>query len=195
MAEGREASTVYWIDPERRGIIPLDGFYVPRRLRRTVRQQVFEIRCDTDFPAVIHSCAERTRTRRDTWINDEILDLYLALTRMGYVHTVECWQEGRLVGGLYGVALGGAFFGESMFSRVNDASKVALVHLVARLRVGGFQLLDSQFTTEHLERFGAVEIPRPQYRQMLAQALGRAARFPAEIDRDSLEAVLQPVSP
>ncbi len=191
MAEGRDASTVYWIHPERRGIIPIHDFHVPRRLRRTVRRQPFEIRCDTDFPGIIKGCAEPTRTRRDTWINREIMSLYMALDEMGYVHTVECWQDGRLVGGLYGVALGGAFFGESMFSRVRDASKVALVHLVARLRAGGFLLLDSQFTTEHLETFGAHEIPRPQYRQLLTRALGLPARFPVEIDPETLAEVLQ----
>ena len=191
MAEGRDAPTLYWIDPERRGILPLDGFHTPRRLRRTVRRRPFEIRCDTAFDAVIRACAEPTPERRDTWISPEIVRLYKALDAMGRVHTVECWQAGELVGGLYGVAIGGAFFGESMFSRVRDASKVALVHLVARLVHGGFQLLDTQFTTEHLQGFGAIEIPRSRYRQLLSRALAVEAHFPREIPDAALEAALR----
>lgn len=181
MAEGRDAATVYWIDPERRGVMPIEAFRVPRRLRRTVRQKLFEIRCDHDFRAVMRGCAEPGPHRRDTWINDEIVRLYSSLNEMGCVHTVECWLDGRLVGGLYGVALGAAFFGESMFSRARDASKVALVHLVARLEAGGFRLLDAQFVTEHLARFGAIEVPRAEYRRMLAAALPHAARFPLDL--------------
>jgi len=186
MAEAHDAATIYWLDPERRGILPLDGLHVPRRLRRTVRQGRFEIRCDSDFPAVVEGCAERTESRRETWINTEIADLYRALFDTGRAHTVECWREGRLVGGLYGVALGAAFFGESMFSRERDASKVALVHLVARLVTGGFHLLDTQFTTEHLENFGAIEVPRAQYREMLARALTVPARFPNRLSDAAL---------
>lgn len=186
MAEGREAPTMYWIDPERRGILPLDSFHVPRRLRRTIRQGIFEVRCDTDFAGVIEGCAEPTAERRDTWINHEIVSLYAALYDRGYVHTVECWRDGELVGGLYGVAIGAAFFGESMFSRARDASKVALVHLAARLVHGHFKLLDSQFTTDHLETFGAIEVPRTRYRQLLADALARAADFPLELPEQAL---------
>lgn len=194
MAEGRDAPTMYWIDPERRGIIPLNGFHVPRRLRRTVRQELYEVRCDTDFLSVIRGCAEPSPGRRDTWINQEIVSLYAALFDRGYVHTVECWRDGELLGGLYGVALGAAFFGESMFSRARDASKVALVHLVARLDRGGFKLLDSQFTTEHLERFGAIEIPRTRYRQLLADAIGTPATFPLDLSRAELERFLAQTS-
>ena len=190
MAEGRNARTLYWIDPERRGVLPLADFHVPRRLRRTVRSKAFEVRCDTAFDAVIRACAEPSEHRRDTWINDEILRLYTALNEMGCVHTVECWQRGELVGGLYGVAMGAAFFGESMFSRVRDASKVALVHLAARLDHGGFRLLDTQFTTEHLERFGALELPRSRYRKALEQALASEARFPTELPEQALDAFL-----
>lgn len=191
MAEGRDARTLFWIDPERRGILPLADFHVPRRLRRTIRRGQFEVRCDTDFQAVIRGCAEPRDERRDTWINEEILRLYSALNDMGCVHTVECWHEGQLVGGLYGVAMGAAFFGESMFSRVRDASKVALVHLAARLDHGGFRLLDTQFTTDHLEGFGAIEVPRSRYRQALAEALATQARFPVDLPADVLDAFLR----
>ncbi|MFN4088318.1 MAG: leucyl/phenylalanyl-tRNA--protein transferase [Alphaproteobacteria bacterium] len=190
MAEGRDARTVYWIDPERRGIMPLDRFHVPRRLRRTVRRGPFEIRCDSDFEAVIHGCAAPGPDRSDTWINAEIVRLYAGLFDMGNCHTVECWHDGELVGGLYGVALGGAFFGESMFSRARDASKVALVHLAARLVAGGFRLLDAQFVTEHLATFGAVEVPRSHYRRMLAESIGTEAAFPSELSDAALEAFL-----
>lgn len=190
MAESRDASTVYWIDPKRRGVLPLDTFHVPRRLRRTVRQGRFEIRIDHDFDGVIEGCATPTAERGDTWINPEIRRLYRALFERGIVHTVECWREGRLVGGLYGLALGGAFFGESMFSRERDASKVALVHLVARLRRGGFTLLDAQFITEHLAQFGAVEVPKRHYREMLDAALAVAARFEADLPADALNETL-----
>jgi len=191
MAEGRDAQTVYWIDPERRGIMPLESFHVPRRLRRTVRHGAFEIRCDSDFHAVIAGCADPGPDRADTWINPEIVRLYSGLFEMGNCHTVECWQDGELVGGLYGVALGGAFFGESMFSRARDASKVALVHLVARLVTGGFRLLDAQFVTEHLATFGALEIPRSQYRRMLAEAVATHAVFPTALPKDALDRFLQ----
>ena len=195
MAEGRDARTLYWIDPERRGILPLDAFHVARRLRRTVRRGIFDVRCDTAFDAVIAGCAAPNPDRNDTWINQEILRLYSALNEMGCVHTVECWQGGTLVGGLYGVAMGGAFFGESMFSRARDASKVALVHLVARLVRGGFRLLDTQFTTEHLESFGAIEVPRTRYRQMLATALATEAHFPLGVTEEDLEAVMRREEP
>lgn len=194
MAEHREDPTLYWIDPEKRGILPLDDFHIPRRLRRTVRSGRFEIRCDTAFEDVIRACAAPGPDRRDTWINDEIVRLYTDLHEMGRAHSVETWLDGRLVGGLYGVVLGAAFFGESMFSRETDASKIALVHLVARLRKGGFRLLDTQFVTEHLSRFGAAEVPRAGYRQMLAAALDQQASFETELSQPELEAFLQSVT-
>ncbi|WP_137392287.1 leucyl/phenylalanyl-tRNA--protein transferase [Rhodoligotrophos defluvii] len=190
MAESAEDSALYWIDPERRGIIPLDAFHVPRRLKRTIRQRVFEVRIDTDFPAVIGACAEPKPSRRSTWINDRIRALYGQLFQLGVCHTVECWQDGALVGGLYGVRVGAAFFGESMFSRARDASKVALVHLVARLNAGGFALLDTQFVTSHLTRFGACEISRDEYRGMLDEALCMEGDFHAFREDGDPEAVL-----
>jgi leucyl/phenylalanyl-tRNA---protein transferase len=150
---------------------------VARRLRRVVRRRIFEIRCDTAFEDVIRACAEASEKRPNTWINDEIVRLYMALFARGMAHTVECWRDGRLAGGLYGVSLGAVFFGESMFSRENDASKVALVHLVARLRLGGFRLLDTQFLTPHLARFGGIEITRARYHRLLAEALSYRAVF------------------
>jgi leucyl/phenylalanyl-tRNA---protein transferase len=177
MAESAAEREIFWVDPVRRGILPLDRFHVPSRLRRTVRSGRFTVRCDSSFEAVMHGCAEATSERPQTWINDEIIALYTALFRRGAAHCVECWSDGVLAGGLYGVQLGAAFFGESMFSRATDASKVALVHLVARLRSGGFTLLDTQFVTNHLRRFGAVEIPRREYHALLAAALRRKAHF------------------
>jgi leucyl/phenylalanyl-tRNA--protein transferase len=177
MAERRDGERLYWLDPELRGVQPLDAFHLPRRLARTVLSDAFEVRCDTAFAEVMQGCAAPTADRPETWINPEIERLFSALHVMGHAHSVECWQDGVLVGGLYGVALGGAFFGESMFSAARDASKVALVHLVARLRLGGFRLLDTQFVTEHLARFGAVEIPRAEYRRRLVVALEAPARF------------------
>jgi leucyl/phenylalanyl-tRNA---protein transferase len=171
MADAREDSKVFLIDPERRGVIPLDGFHVSRRLARTVRAEPFEIRVDTAFAKVVEACAEAGPDRPQTWINRPIERLYADLHRLGHAHSVECWRDGELVGGLYGVSLKGAFFGESMFSRARDASKVALTHLIARLIAGGYVLLDTQFMTEHLARFGAVEISRADYRRRLKQAL------------------------
>jgi len=189
MAESAEDQELFWVDPQRRGIIPLDDFHVPRRLRRTVRNGAFEIRCDTAFAAVMRGCAAATSERPQTWINDEIIQLYTALFRRGAAHSVEAWLDGTLVGGLYGVHIGAVFFGESMFSRVTDASKVALVHLVARLRRGGFMLLDTQFTTAHLERFGAVEIPRREYHARLKAALARKAQFVLALPGDVLSSL------
>jgi leucyl/phenylalanyl-tRNA--protein transferase len=190
MAETRSGDRLYWLDPERRGVLPLERFHLPRRLKRTVRGGPFEVRIDTAFAAVMRACAEPTEVRPQTWINDAILRLYAELHARGFAHSVETWAAGELVGGLYGVALGGAFFGESMFSRVRDASKVALVHLAARLVVGGFKLLDTQFVTAHLRQFGAVEIPRREYRRLLAAALARTAYFPSALADDPLS-VLQ----
>jgi leucyl/phenylalanyl-tRNA--protein transferase len=175
MADGRHARKLGWYDPDRRGIFPLEHFYVPRRLRRTVLQRVYDVTINRDFESVIRACAD---VRRDTWINDAIIDLYLRTHRLGFAHSVEARdKEGRLVGGLYGIALGGAFFGESMFSAARDASKVALVHLVARLKARGFTLLDTQFVNPHLLQFGCIEISRAEYHARLAAALAQETRF------------------
>jgi len=171
MGEARDDPRVFLVEPEERGVIPLDGFHIPTRLRRTVRSEPFVVRADTAFEAVLDACAAPQPGREDTWINGPIRRLYLALHAMGHAHSLECWRDGRLVGGLYGVTLGGAFFGESMFSRERDASKVALVHLVARLKQGGWRLLDAQFQTEHLSQFGTVETPQADYLKLLAKAL------------------------
>ncbi len=171
MAETRRGNRLYWLDPERRGVLPLDRFHAPRRLLRTVRSGPYTVTSDQDFPGVIAACASSAPGREDTWINPDIERLFGALHQLGHAHSVECWWEGALVGGLYGVSLGGAFFGESMFSRARDASKVALVHLVARLRAGGYQLLDTQFTTSHLEQFGTEEVPRDEYKRLLSAAV------------------------
>lgn len=181
MAESADEPELFWVDPRQRGILPLDAFHVPRRLRRIMRHGGFEIRCDTVFEDVIRGCAEATEKRPNTWINDEIVRLYAALFARGSAHSVEAWRDGVLIGGLYGVSLGAAFFGESMFSRVSDASKVALVHLAARLRFGGYRLLDTQFLTAHLARFGGIEITRARYRRLLADALSYCASFPLEL--------------
>lgn len=186
MAESRRDQEIHWIDPEVRGIIPLADFYVPRRLRRRMRRGDFEVTADSAFDQVILGCAEPTENRPDTWINPTIERLYRDLHELGFAHSVECWQGRRMVGGLYGVALGGAFFGESMFSRVSDASKAALVHLTLRLELGGFKLLDTQFTTPHLNQFGATEIRRDQYRHLLAEAVPAAADFPREVSEQQL---------
>ena len=177
MAESADDPELFWVDPRRRGILPLDAFHVARRLRRMVRRRIFEIRCDSAFEDVIRACSEASEKRPNTWINDEIVRLYAALFARGAAHSVECWRDDRLAGGLYGVSLGAVFFGESMFSRENDASKVALVHLVARLRLGGFRLLDTQFLTPHLARFGGIEISRTRYHRLLAEALSYRAVF------------------
>lgn len=177
MADARDDDRVFLIDPERRGVIPLDGFHVARRLARTVRSDRFEVRVDGAFPEVVRTCAAQAPGRMETWINGPIEALYSELFQDGHAHSVECWREGRLVGGLYGVSLAGAFFGESMFSRERDASKVALVHLVARLIDGGYTLLDTQFLTEHLATFGAQEIPRREYHRRLGHALTVQADF------------------
>jgi leucyl/phenylalanyl-tRNA---protein transferase len=171
MADSADDPMLYWVEPEMRGVLPLDAFHVARRLKRTVRSDLFEVRVDSDFDAVIAGCATPRPGRRATWINAPIRKLYGALFRAGHVHTVEAWQGERLVGGLYGVSLGAAFFGESMFSEARDASKVALVHLVARLKRGGFRLLDAQFLTAHLAQFGAIEMPRDDYVRLLDAAV------------------------
>ncbi|WP_375462296.1 leucyl/phenylalanyl-tRNA--protein transferase [uncultured Enterovirga sp.] len=171
MAEDADDPGLFWVEPQRRGIFPLDSIHISRRLARTVRQDVFEIRVDTDFDAVIEGCASPAEGRGRTWINRRIRRLYGDLFDLGHCHTVETWQKGRLVGGLYGVRLGAAFFGESMFRRARDASKVAFVHLVARLVAGGFTLLDAQFVTSHLATLGAVELERRVYAARLDEAV------------------------
>lgn len=198
MAETAEDRSIFWVDPEERGILPLDAFHVPRSLRKTIRRGHFEMRIDTAFPAVVDACAEPTPDRPQTWINADIRNLYLALFHEGHAHSVETWHDGRLVGGLYGVSLGAAFFGESMFSRETDASKAALVHLHARLVQGGYRLLDTQFLTTHLARFGALEIARADYQRRLEDAVSRSADFRA-LDRQPAGAAsdgvgLQPFS-
>lgn len=194
MAEDSTSQELFWIDPEERGILPLDAFHLPRRLRKTVRQNPFTIRVDTAFRQVMEACAASRPGREGTWINDQILSLYTELHEKGFAHSVECWQGGKLVGGLYGVRLGAAFFGESMFSEVKDASKVALVHLVARLRHGGFLLLDTQFVTDHLAQFGAVEIPRADYKLLLQRAVTQQGDFYSLPLDAPPELVLQSVS-
>jgi leucyl/phenylalanyl-tRNA--protein transferase len=190
MSESRDADELFWVDPEYRGIIPLGDFHVPRRLRKLVRAQPFEIRIDADFAGVMDGCAESGEGRRETWINNEIVRLYTGLHEMGHAHSVECWRDGQLVGGLYGVALKGAFFGESMFSRARDASKVALVHLVALLRHGGFRLLDTQFVTDHLRQFGAFEVPRVRYHAFLDAALRHDATFHSSLSSGALSSMV-----
>ncbi len=180
MAESADDPELFWVDPVQRGILPLEKFHLPRRLARTIRSERFTVYCDRDFAGVMRGCAEPTSDRPQTWINDEIIAVYTALHRDGHAHSVEAYIGDQLVGGLYGVSLGGAFFGESMFSRVSDASKVALAHLVARLIRGGYRLLDTQFVTGHLQRFGTVEISRARYRHLLAEALKARAYFPLE---------------
>jgi leucyl/phenylalanyl-tRNA---protein transferase len=191
MAESRDAQTLYWLDPEQRGVIPLEAFHLPRRLARRVRQAPYAITANTAFEAVIDACAAPRPSSADSWINAEIRRLFLALHGQGHAHSLEAWRDGELVGGLYGVALGGAFFGESMFSRADDASKIALVHLVARLRQGGFSLLDAQFQTEHLAQFGTREVPRALYKRLLAEAVERTAQFLDAPDPEALAAEIE----
>ena len=171
MGEARDDPRVFLVEPDQRGVIPLDGFHIPTRLRRTIRREPFVVRVDTAFSAVLDACAASAPGREDTWINAPIRSLYLELHARGFAHSIECWRDGSLVGGLYGVTLGGAFFGESMFSRATDASKVALAHLVARLRLGGWRLLDAQFRTPHLDQFGLIETPQTIYLRLLDAAL------------------------
>lgn len=179
MAEKRDDETIYWIDPEERGIIPLDKFHISRSLRSTLRQGSFVVSVNRNFSTIIAACAKSRAGRQETWINRRIEELCLKLHVMGFAHSIEVWYEsGQLAGGLYGIALGGAFFGESMVSFQRDASKIALVELVARLRAGGYTLLDTQFNTKHLARFGAIDIGRGKYRELLKDALRVAADFP-----------------
>jgi leucyl/phenylalanyl-tRNA---protein transferase len=183
MAESAEDPALYWIEPQQRGVLPLDTIHLPSRLAQTIRNTNLEVRIDTDFEGVIAGCAASRPGRRTTWINGRIRTLYGDLFRSGDCHTVEVWSDGKLAGGLYGVALHGAFFGESMFSNVRDASKIALIHLSARLIYGGFTLLDTQFVTEHLRQFGAVEVERPEFHALLEMALKSDGDFLA-LDKD-----------
>ena len=191
MAETRQGDRLYWLDPERRGVLPLDRFHLPRRLLRTLLAGPYEVTADRDFPAVIAGCAAAAPGREDTWINSQIERLFVQLHGMGHAHSVETWAEGRLVGGLYGVCLGGVFFGESMFSAARDASKVALVHLVARMRLSGYQLLDTQFVTSHLAQFGTEEIAREEYKSRLAAAVEVVACWQSAPDPLVLEAEIR----
>jgi len=191
MAENRRDKQLFWIDPEVRGILPLDNFHIPRSLKKKIRNNPFEVRFDHNFAAVIRACAQQKPKRRETWINDEIIELYTKLFCMRHAHSVECWQEEKLVGGLYGISIGGAFFGESMFSSERDSSKIALVHLVARLNLAGFTLLDTQFITDHLKQFGAIEISRVEYHKILSAALNLDVGFHLEVSLDDEEGVLR----
>lgn len=177
MAESSDDPALYWIEPQHRGILPLYKAHVPRRLARTVRTTPFEVRVDTDFESTIDGCAASRPGRLSTWINARIRSLYRELFALGHCHTVEVWDGDRLVGGLYGVAIGGAFFGESMFSYERDASKIALVHLIARLIAGGFTLLDTQFVTDHLRQFGTIEVERDDFQSELDAALKVSGDF------------------
>lgn len=179
MAESASDPALYWVEPEERGIIPLDGFHISRSLRKRVKHQTYEIRIDTAFNRVIAECAAKSDSRKETWINKRIVTLYGQLHKMGCAHSVESWLDGELVGGLYGIRIGAAFFGESMFSRATDASKVALVHLIARLRFGGFTLLDAQFVNPHLLQFGSQAIKKADYHKLLEPALENDADFKA----------------
>ena len=187
MAEDATSDDLFWVSPQLRGIIPLDNFHISTSLRKTVKTHPYSVKVDTDFAATIEGCATAGTDRDSTWINPAIRKLYGELYRRGFVHTVEVWDDSDLVGGLYGLALGAAFFGESMFHRKTDASKIALAHLVERLNAGGFRLLDTQFVTDHLRSLGGIEIPRTVYEVQLAAALARRADFYA-VDRPSAAA-------
>lgn len=204
MAESRNSSAISWIDPRSRGVLPLDGVHVPRSLKKTLRKNKFSIRCNTAFADVVKECARRTRGRDETWINNPIERAVNELHTMGFAFSIESWDDEGLAGGLYGIALGGIFFGESMFSRRTDASKVALMHLIARLRLGRFKMLDTQFITDHLTRFGAIEIPARDFQQKLDSALaahGHLAQFTddetvmEELERMFAESSHSPILP
>ena len=195
MAENRRDRQLFWVDPEKRGILQLRGFHVHRSLKKKVRNNQFTIRYDNKFEEVIRACATQGATREETWINDQIIDLYTKLFSMGYAHSVECWHGTTLVGGLYGLSIKGAFFGESMFSLERDTSKITLVHLVARLKLGGFTLLDTQFVTTHLKQFGVLEISRNKYHKLLNSALKVNATFHLDVsleeEGEALSRILQ----
>ncbi len=190
MAESAHDPALYWVEPDERGVIPLIGFHVSRSLAKRVKQHSFEVRIDTSFNQVIAACAAKSESRKDTWINRRIITLYSQLHKMGCAHSVEAWQNGELVGGLYGIRIGAAFFGESMFSRATDASKVALVHLIARLKFGGFRLLDAQFVNPHLLQFGTKAVKKADYHKLLEPALEQDANFFAFTGDDDAVQVL-----
>ncbi|MCC6914199.1 MAG: leucyl/phenylalanyl-tRNA--protein transferase [Rhodospirillaceae bacterium] len=195
MAKSREDTEVFWVQPKLRGVIPLDQFHVSRSLRKTLRRGVFRVTANADFAGVLEGCAESAEGRIDTWINNHIMDLFIQLHEAGLAHSIETWLDDEdgtphLAGGLYGLAMGAAFFGESMFSRATDASKVALTHLAAILKKGGFTLLDTQFITDHLKTFGAIEIPQKDYLIQLSAALARRGDFGAPVSQPELEALL-----
>ena len=191
MSESRSDPNVYWVEPEMRGILPLDQFHVPKSLKKVVRKKRFEVFFDRAFEQVLDECAEPSKGRNITWINNSIRNNVVKLHEMGFAHSVECWRDNKLVGGLYGIALGAAFFGESMFSKETDASKVALVHLIARMRLGRFKLLDTQFTTSHLKQFGVIEIPSDQYLELLDAALQFQGVFAGQHDQEQLCRVIK----
>ncbi len=195
MAENASDNALYWVEPDERGIIPLDGLHVSASLRKVVRKQPFEIRVDHDFTLVMKECARKTADRSSTWINKRIVSLYTQLHKLGFAHSVECWQGDKLVGGLYGVSYGRAFFGESMFSRAPNASKVALVHLVARLNAGGYRLLDAQFINPHLATFGAITVAKSEYKRLLAAAIEDDSNFQCFNSDDDAEVVLRLATP
>lgn len=190
MAKSRADEKVFWVQPKQRGVIPLDEFHVSRSLRKTLRKGKFTVTCDRAFDAVMDMCAEPMPGREETWINDKIVELFVDLHQAGLAHSIETWRGNELVGGLYGLAMGTAFFGESMFSRTEDASKVALCHLVGIMKRGGFTLLDTQFITDHLKQFGAIEIPQKEYLIQLSAALSQHAAFGPPLSQPELDAVL-----
>jgi leucyl/phenylalanyl-tRNA---protein transferase len=195
MAKSRNDTDVFWVQPKLRGVIPLDQFHVSRSLRKTLRRGTFRVTVNTDFAGVLEGCAESTDVRADTWINDHIMELFIQLHEAGLAHSIEVWRDDAdgkpfLAGGLYGLAMGAAFFGESMFSRATDASKVALAHLAAILIKGDFTLLDTQFITDHLKTFGAIEIPQKEYLAQLGAALARKGEFNGPVSQSDLEALL-----
>ncbi len=190
MAKSRHDKDVYWVQPKERGIIPLDEFHIPRSLRKALRRTAFTVKIDTAFDCVISGCAESSSDREDTWINHKIVELFSDLFEAGLAHSVEVWEGEELVGGLYGLAMGAAFFGESMFTRRDNASKIALCYLVALMKSGGYHLLDTQFITEHLMQFGAVEIAHDEYMQQLSDALTRLGRFGPIPDQSEVERLL-----
>ena len=194
MAKSRDDAQAVWILPDERGVIPLDNAHAPRKLRRFLKTEPFDIRINTAFPAVIAACAEATKARPETWINDAIIEAYTELHYQGRAHSVECWKDGALVGGLYGVVMGAAFCGESMFSRMRDASKIAMLHLMARLTIGGFHFIDAQFYNEHLEQFGLIGVPDADYQLMLGKALNAQANFFAAPDQLPASVVLQSIT-
>jgi leucyl/phenylalanyl-tRNA--protein transferase len=191
MSESQNDPNVYWVEPELRGVLPLNEFHISKSLKKVVRKKTFEIFCDRSFERVLDECAEPSKGRDVTWINKSIRDNVIKLHEMGFAHSVECWSDNKLVGGLYGISLGAAFFGESMFSKVTNASKVALVYLVARMRLGGFKLLDTQFTTDHLSQFGVIEITSVHYLELLDEALKFQGIFVGPYDHDRLDEVIE----